>query len=99
MASKVWAPQLDLPFLVGIRESRRRDSRHTVENVGISKKSVRVQKISFRQKIGKPQQTLKNTKNIYCFQNFEHIKQQQHHINTLAHKYGEIIDIYVVDAQ
>jgi hypothetical protein len=30
------------------------------------------------QKIGKPRQTLKNTKYIYFFQNFKHIKQQQH---------------------
>jgi hypothetical protein len=49
-----------------------------------------------RQKIGKPRQTLKNTKYIHFFQNFKHIKQQQHQINTLAHKYGEITDIYVV---
>ena len=49
-----------------------------------------------RQKIGKPRQTLKNTKYIHFFQNFKHIKQQQHQINTLTHKYGEIIDIYVV---
>jgi hypothetical protein len=52
-----------------------------------------------RQKIGKPRQTLKNTKYIHFFQNFKHIKQQQHQINTLAHKYGEITDIYVVDAK
>jgi hypothetical protein len=68
----------------------------SVEKVGISKKSARVQKKSFRKKIGKPRQTLKNTKYIHFFQNFKHIKQQQHQINTLAHKYGEIIDIYVV---
>ena len=67
-----------------------------VEKVKISKKSARVQKKSFQQKIGKPQQTLKNTKYIHFFQNFKHIKQQQHQINTLAHKYGEITDIYVV---
>jgi hypothetical protein len=53
-----------------------------------------------RQKIGKPRQTLKNTKYIHFFQNFKHIKQQQHQINTLAHKYGESTDIYdVVDAK
>jgi len=52
-----------------------------------------------RQKIGKPRQTLKNTKYIHFFQNFKHIK-QQHQINTLAHKYGESTDIYdVVDAK
>ena len=68
----------------------------SVEKVGIGKKSVRVKKKSFRQKIGKPRQTLKNTKYIHFFQNFKHIKQQQHQINTLAHKYGEITDIYVV---
>jgi hypothetical protein len=45
----------------------------------------------------KPRQTLKNTKYI---QDFKHIKQQQHQINSLAHKYGESIDIYdVVDAK
>jgi hypothetical protein len=49
-----------------------------------------------QQKIEKPRQTLKNTKYIHFFQNFKHIKQQQHQINTLAHKYGEITDIYVV---
>ena len=38
----------------------------------------------------------KNTKYVHFFQNFKHIKQQQHQINTLAHKYGEITDIYVV---
>jgi hypothetical protein len=50
--------------------------------------------------MGKPRQTLKNTKYIHFFQNFKHIKQQQHQINTLAHKYGESTDIYdVVDAK
>jgi hypothetical protein len=49
-----------------------------------------------RQKIGKPRQILKNIKYIHFFQNFKHIKQQQDQINTLAHKYGEITDIYVV---
>ena len=53
-----------------------------------------------RQKIGKPRQTLKNTKYIHFFQNFKHIKQQQHQINSLAHKYGESTDIYhLVDAK
>jgi hypothetical protein len=64
----------------------------TIEKVGIGKKSARVQKTSFResrQKIGKPRQTLKNTKYIHFFQTFKYIKQQQHQINTLAHKYGE----------
>jgi hypothetical protein len=31
-----------------------------------------------RQKIEKPRPTLKNTKYIHFFQNFKHIKQQQH---------------------
>ena len=35
-------------------------------------------------KIGKQQQTLENTKYIHFFQNFKHIKQQQHQINTLG---------------
>jgi hypothetical protein len=39
----------------------------SVEKVGIGKKSVRVWKKSFRQKIGKPRQTLKNTKYIHFF--------------------------------
>jgi hypothetical protein len=51
-------------------------------------------------KISKNRQILKNTKYIHFFQNFKHIKQQQHQINTLAHKYGESTDIYdVVDAK
>ena len=38
------------------------------------------------------------TKYIHCFQKFKHRKQQQHQINTLAHKYGENSDIHdVVD--
>ena len=44
-------------------------------------------------KICKSPQTLKNTKYIYFFQNFKHIKKQQHQINILAHKYGESHDI------
>ena len=52
------------------------------------------------EKIGKPQQTLKNTNIFIFFQNCKHIKQQQHQINTLAHKYGESTHIYnVVDAK
>ena len=56
------------------------------ENI-ISKKSA---------KIGKSQRTLKNTKYIHFFQNFKHIKQQQHRINTLEHKYGESTNIYIM---
>jgi hypothetical protein len=52
-----------------------------------------------RKKNGKPRQALKKYKIYSFFQNFKHIKQQQHQINTLAHKYGEITDIYVVDAK
>ena len=51
------------------------------------------------QKIEKPRQTLKNRNYTHFFQNFKHKKQQQHQINTLANKYGEIVDIYVVDAK
>ena len=51
-------------------------------------------------KIGKPRQTLKNTNLFIFFQNFKHIKQLQHQINTLARKYGENTHIYnVVDAK
>ena len=52
-----------------------------------------------RRKIGKPQQTLKNTNIFIFFQNFKHIKQLQHQINTLAHKYGESTHIYNVGCQ
>ena len=48
------------------------------------------------EKIGKSRQTLKNTKYNQFFQNFKHIKQQQHQINTLEHKYGERTNIYHV---
>jgi hypothetical protein len=64
-----------------------------VEKVGVNKKLASVQKTLFREKsskkIEKSQQTLKNTKYIHFFLNFKRIKQQQHQINTLAHKYGE----------
>jgi hypothetical protein len=52
------------------------------------------------EKISKPQQTLKNTKYIHFFHNLKHIKQQQHQINTLAHKYRENTNKYdVMDAK
>ena len=52
-------------------------------------------------KISKPQQALKNSKykiNSVLFQFFNHIDQQQHQINTLAHKYRKDMDIYDVVA-
>jgi hypothetical protein len=73
----------------------------TVEKIGKGQENIVLEKVGKnRQKNGKPRQTLKNTKYIHFFQNFKHIKQQQHQINSLAHKYGESTNIYdVVDAK
>lgn len=79
----------------------------SVEKVRISKKINEGPKNIISEKstknlenFGKQQQILKNAKYIHFFQIFKHIKQQQHQINTLAHKYVEITNIYdVVDVK
>ena len=55
---------------------------------------------NIRENIGKYQQILakfkKKYKNIHFFQIFKHLKQQQHQINTLPHKYEKKTYIYDV---
>jgi hypothetical protein len=83
----------------------RLDIESLVEKLGNGKKSARVLKTSA--KIGKTRQNSANIKKyiIYSFffkilNIFQYIKQQQHHINRQAHKYGERTDIYyIVDAK
>jgi hypothetical protein len=74
-----------------------------VEKPGNGKSSARVLKTSPHKKSEKLGKHLK-IHNLFIFFKmlniFQYIKQQQHHINREAHKYGERTDIYyIVDAK
>ena len=43
--------------------------------------------------IGNISTNLKKYENIYFFQFYKHLKQQEHQINTLRHEYGKKTDI------